>query len=164
MKFRKKPVVIEAVRWNGNNLQELILFGLSDAYELGLGRLQVSTLEGGHIASPGDWIIKGVKNEFYPCKPDIFTQTYEPAEGESEMDKSIDESVKATTLSFMENLNEHVPANLARKRTIVLECAYSINLPWDDIVFSQHIKKMIELKTERGKEVVVYKIFKLERI
>jgi hypothetical protein len=41
--------------------------------------LLIDTLEGAHTASPGDWIIRGVKGEFYPCKPDIFTQTYEPA-------------------------------------------------------------------------------------
>lgn len=42
-------------------------------------QLWIKTLEGGHIASPGDWIIRGVKGEFYPCKPDIFASTYDPA-------------------------------------------------------------------------------------
>jgi len=77
MKFRKKPVVIEAMQWNGDNIGELVMWGLTGTYMLSNDRLQVSTLEGEHIASKGDWIIKGVQGEFYPCKPDIFEQTYE---------------------------------------------------------------------------------------
>ena len=81
VRYRKKPVVIEAVQWTGDNLQELISFGLVGAYLLATDKqLQVTTLEGGHVASMGDWIIKGVKGEFYPCKPDIFKQTYDPVE------------------------------------------------------------------------------------
>lgn len=78
-KFRKKPVVIEAVRWfklgdhpevrqhnqPGPQSPDQRIFGWID------------TLEGGHIVSPGDWIIRGVAGEFYPCKPDIFAATYE---------------------------------------------------------------------------------------
>ncbi len=82
--FRKKPVVIEAVQYHGPE----------DAFVLGQftrtpgaiwwdeGHVcHVRTLEGEHIATPGDWIIRGVKGEFYPCKPDIFAATYEPAAG-----------------------------------------------------------------------------------
>lgn len=77
-KFRKKPVVIEAVQWTGSNKSDVALLG-------GRGRwvgdtLLVETLEGTMQAVPGDWIIKGIKGEFYPCKPDIFEATYEPAE------------------------------------------------------------------------------------
>ena len=64
MKFRKKPVVIEAVQ-------------LRDDTD---GKFKITTLEGVHTANIGDWIIRGVKGEFYPCKPDIFTATYEPVE------------------------------------------------------------------------------------
>ena len=84
MKFRKKPVVIEAIQWNGINLEELKWF-MKDkfngtvvsevTFELG-----IPTLEGTMTASLGDWIIKGVAGEFYPCKPDIFVATYEPKE------------------------------------------------------------------------------------
>jgi hypothetical protein len=87
-KFRKKPVVIEAVCWTGQNLDEVMVFCQGDAtLELtvrGSSELVIATLEDGrdaeakHIASRGDWIIKGVKGEFYPCKPDIFDATYEP--------------------------------------------------------------------------------------
>lgn len=81
MKYRKKPVVIEAVQWSGNNLNEILDF-MKDKqpnyYEDDEKKLlTIQTLEGNMIASVGDYIIKGVQGEFYPCKPDIFEQTYE---------------------------------------------------------------------------------------
>lgn len=73
-KYRKKPVVIEAEQW----------FKFDDVPEAHIQPLIVNankgwidTLEGGHEVTPGDWIIKGIKGEFYPCKPDIFEATYE---------------------------------------------------------------------------------------
>lgn len=78
MKFRKKPVVIEAKQFFGDpNLQECLDWiggncGGDDT------RIVIQTLEGDMTASKGDWIIRGVKGEFYPCKPDIFEATYEP--------------------------------------------------------------------------------------
>ena len=94
MKFRKKPVIIEAVRWTGSNIEEVLpFFGdfsklpNTDGYvHPGSGHcppegtLDIPTLEGVMTARAGDWIIKGVKGEFYPCKPDIFEQTYEAAD------------------------------------------------------------------------------------
>lgn len=84
MKFRKKPVVIEAVQWTENNESEVTAFlkmGEFSSAGYVKGRyVEIGTLEGTMIASPGDWIIKGVKGEYYPCKPDIFAATYEPAE------------------------------------------------------------------------------------
>lgn len=83
-KFRKKPVVIEAMKYNGGRSADQDLI---DWIETGNRRcvvhathLVIATLEGDMIASPGDWIIKGIKGEFYPCKPDIFEATYEPVE------------------------------------------------------------------------------------
>lgn len=77
-KYRKKPVVIEAMQW-GDNISELTSFlSLSDRImKFTNSVLEIDTLEGTMIARKGDWIIKGVKGEFYPCKPDIFKQTYE---------------------------------------------------------------------------------------
>ena len=79
-KFRKRPVVVEAVQWDGTPT-------LADVERLageGLLRhnhqLVIPTREGVMTADPGDWIIKGVEGEIYPCKPDIFEATYEPAE------------------------------------------------------------------------------------
>ena len=77
-KFRKKPVVIEAVQWTGENIDELRAFtGVSFSISFENGRIPIQTLEGEITADVGDWIIKGVKGEFYPCKPDIFEQTYD---------------------------------------------------------------------------------------
>jgi hypothetical protein len=79
MKYRKKPIEVEAFRWNGtaeshNWLREWTNGKVNLVTE---GRLQVLTLEGAIYASVGDWIIKGIQGEFYPCKPDIFKKTYE---------------------------------------------------------------------------------------
>ena len=79
-KYRKKPVVIEAVQFTGKNKPEIAKFvGInpmewSNHPEVGIA---IDTLEGTITARPKDWIIKGVKGEFYPCKPDIFEATYE---------------------------------------------------------------------------------------
>ena len=110
MKYRKKPVVIEATQWfvNGDHPEDGmevfecgefkgdLLEGKVVRYyrtpECNGSRKCVrcgdimhnhgwtETLEGGHIVCPGDWIITGVAGERYPCKPDIFEKTYEPAE------------------------------------------------------------------------------------
>lgn len=108
MKYRKKPVVIDATRWwkNGDHPQDeskemcgaypndtflsegtvVRYFRRPDGVELNpcanCGRRMhdhgwIDTLEGGHIVCPGDWIITGVKGQFYPCKPDVFAATYE---------------------------------------------------------------------------------------
>ena len=92
MKYRKNPVVIEAVQWNGLNLQEVknfvgdsLIYDIHDtAWEVGesapVVNMKIKTLEGNMQVSIDDYIIKGVQGEFYPCKPDIFEQTYEKVE------------------------------------------------------------------------------------
>jgi len=80
-KYIKKPVVIEAIQFTGRNSAEIHEFCGDKVLEpVGQEYLEVVTLEGNHIANPGDFIIKGVKGEFYPCKPDIFNLTYEISE------------------------------------------------------------------------------------
>ncbi len=86
MKYRKKPVVIDAIQWTGKNLLECQKFlGMSfsrhqaDRNPGGKSEIVVLTLEGEHIASCGDYLIRGVKGEHYPCKPDVFEMTYEAA-------------------------------------------------------------------------------------
>ena len=94
MWFTKKPVTIQAIQWTGENLREVITFtygppdtrshhaGMAwDTYRDLVARdgLKIYTLEGKMLASPGDWIIRGVKGELYPCKPDIFQETYAAA-------------------------------------------------------------------------------------
>lgn len=81
MKYRKKPVVIEAVQWTGKNLNDLLLWAKRDiGVDLSTDQLKIKTLEGVMTADLGDWIIRGVKGEYYPCKPDIFEATYEDAD------------------------------------------------------------------------------------
>ena len=83
MRYRKKPIVIEAIQWNGTNVDEVADFMERSAVMTDEDdRFHIPTLEGDIWASKGDFIIKGVKGEFYPCKPDIFAATYEPVEGE----------------------------------------------------------------------------------
>lgn len=87
--YRKKPVVIEARQFTEHNCDELHDWianggwGVTAGWTPSIGAgdyLLIETLEGTMRAEVGDWIIKGVKGEFYPCKPDIFEQTYEPVE------------------------------------------------------------------------------------
>ncbi len=81
-KFRTKPVVIEAIQFHNtkDGLAEVLAFVGYDVVEIGGGIPVIRTLEGSMKVSDEDWIIKGVAGEFYPCKPDIFTQTYERVE------------------------------------------------------------------------------------
>ena len=80
-KFRKKPIVIEAIQYDGENYSELLEFAedtfCANPYT---HTTFIKTLEGIMYFYPGDWIIKGVAGEFYPCKPEIFDQTYEAVE------------------------------------------------------------------------------------
>lgn len=75
-KYRKKPVVIEAIQWDANNWDEVQNF-VGEGCEIEGRSIFINTLEGEMKAQDGDYIIKGIKGEFYPCKPDIFEQTYE---------------------------------------------------------------------------------------
>jgi hypothetical protein len=100
MKFRKKPIVIEATQWNRNgdhpddgdsSIEGLVVRYYRRPDDSGERACEkcgvrmhdhgwIDTLEGGHVVCPGDWIITGVKGERYPCKSDIFDATYEPVE------------------------------------------------------------------------------------
>lgn len=98
MKYRKRPVIVEAIQWTGDNFDEIYAWGNPEGqtltakivmegmgWEIGKekpGRLAIETLEGDMKAEVGDWIIRGIKGELYPCKPDIFAATYEPVREE----------------------------------------------------------------------------------
>lgn len=93
-KFRKKPVTVFAIQYNGINHNEIIIFTDGAAkYQSAVGsssdgsgglesysKLTIATLEGDMLVSENDWVIQGIKGEFYPCKPDIFAATYELAD------------------------------------------------------------------------------------
>jgi hypothetical protein len=78
-KFRKKQIVIDALIWNGENLQEVddFLKQTTHGFTWNDESMFIETLEGKMTAQKGDYIIKGINGEFYPCKPDIFEKTYE---------------------------------------------------------------------------------------
>lgn len=82
MKFRKKPVVIEAFRLGekGEPTPAPAWFPSPKRKNITKNGIIIETLEGNHLALWGDWIIKGINGEFYPCKPDIFDKTYEKVE------------------------------------------------------------------------------------
>jgi len=87
MKYKKKPVIIDALHWDGSLAKmltineyfpELVTTHLDSNKQQGSVRMwSIATLEGYHVVSKGDYIIKGIKGEFYPCKPDIFELTYD---------------------------------------------------------------------------------------
>ena len=114
MKFRKKPIVVEAIQWLVYNYPDVVRFAEETNQTVRLDRdtfreysevgLMVDTLEGMVIASPGDWIIRGVHGELYPCKPDIFEETYEEA-----ADKHFADDGKMFPL--IENLIERMQKN-----------------------------------------------------
>src|SRR6266702_4793512 len=92
-KFRKKPVVIEAIQFleagslsgfKSNRVEVAAFLGKAGHYDFDTGSFLISTLEGTMQAVWDDWIIKGVKGEFYPCKPDIFEATYEEVDAATE--------------------------------------------------------------------------------
>ena len=93
MKYRKKPVVIDAMQFTNESKLELLDFVTCKSYtthdENGKPELLIDTLEGQMVARLGDWIIKGVKGEFYPVKDDIFQQTYERSSDEASKCKEI---------------------------------------------------------------------------
>lgn len=85
--YRKKPVTVEAIQWTGKNTEEILKWcedaelevqneAINNVYYTYIN-LYINTLEGRMKASKGDYIVKGINGEFYPCKPDIFTKTYE---------------------------------------------------------------------------------------
>lgn len=82
-KFRKRPLVIDAIQWTEDNKNEVLEFVGEDGYYTELigaregPAFVLQTLEGRAFVMPDDWVIRGIKNEIYPCKPDIFEETYE---------------------------------------------------------------------------------------
>lgn len=75
--YKKRPIVIQAVQWTGDNQTEMLKFCERCFSKMEKDNLVVVTLEGDMTASVGDYIIRGIQGEFYPCKPDIFELTYE---------------------------------------------------------------------------------------
>ena len=82
MKYRKKPVLVDALRWTGANyadMETFLEFPHNGHFDIG-SRLRIHTLKGTMTAIPGDWIVRGVAGEYYPVCDGIFQKTYEPYE------------------------------------------------------------------------------------
>lgn len=109
MKFRKKPVMIEAVQWTGGNANEIESFVNQVMLTKDSGPFEefiITTLEGDMKAKTGDWIIKGVKGEFYPCKPDIFEATYEAVDEDIALIAMANEAKDEPEKDFFEVMKE----------------------------------------------------------
>jgi len=105
MKFRKKPVIIDAMQYDGEVNPEIIKFCPTITIDLEKIEIFIPTLEGNMRVSKGDWIIKGVKGEFYPVKPDVFAETYEKVVDELTIDDLKDlakQSYKFTNAQLFE--------------------------------------------------------------
>lgn len=139
---RKKPVIIECMKFDGVNFDEVGKF-CGDAVEFpfnterGCAEVIIKTLEGNHHASTGDIIIKGVNGEFYPCKPDIFEKTYEfvdPLEAKRSRQISFTRSLGHLTASKKVNAST-VPAGMEKecsqffKRATPMESRATSRLP-----------------------------------
>jgi hypothetical protein len=111
IKYRKKPVVVEAWQWNGlvigEDIEDVRVFleqwgcwvVIESEQNFGIGggyynrfdyEIYIETLEGRMHVSKGDYVIRGIKNEFYPCKPDVFVRTYELVGDEEWVDQGVD--------------------------------------------------------------------------
>lgn len=78
-RYAKKPIIIEAIKWDGFNIEEVLRFS-DKCYLINGKNMKIHTLEGVMNASVGDFIIRGIQGEYYACKPDIFLETYDSLE------------------------------------------------------------------------------------
>ena len=139
-KHRKKPVEVEAVQWTGENLGDLYVWGANMELRGEGMTLYIHTLEGDMRASIGDYIIKGVKGEFYACKPDIFEMTYESATDtnvpttRTNWDVLIEDKALLAEVAIknIKIFAEGWIAVLDRSRHTTCEAAIAANLAWLD--------------------------------
>lgn len=112
-KYRKKPVIIEAVIWTGNNIDEVkkLAKNATDNFIFDNNDLFIETLEGNMKVSVGDYIIKGVEGEFYPCKHGIFKETYETVSMVSDNDRT---TVPMSQYRKLENKNKKLRNTINR--------------------------------------------------
>ena len=120
-KYRKKPVIVEAVVWTGNNIDEIKELAKNAVEHIIFvdNNLYIETLEGNMNASIGDYVIKGIAGEFYPCKPDIFKETYETVSMVSDNDKT---TISMSEYRKLENKNKKLRNTINRlKRELEVE-------------------------------------------
>lgn len=119
MKYRKKPVVIEAVQWTGDNHNEILQLAKgcdrSVAFSNDGSTLMIPTLEGDHLAGIGDWIIKGVQGELYPCKPDIFAATYDAVQDENDK-QALDDGIYLSAILVKDGVASRTKRYMSAKK------------------------------------------------
>lgn len=117
-KYRKKPIIVEAVIWTGNNIDEVKELAKSAVENIIFvdNNLYIETLEGNIKVSIGDYIIKSIKEEFYPCKPDIFKETYETVSMVSDNDKT---TVPMSEYRKLENKNKKLRNTINRLKRVI---------------------------------------------
>jgi hypothetical protein len=119
-KYRKKPVVIEAIKYQGeSNYIEICNFvgkTLQMEYKDTAQSLIIPTLEGEMTASKGDFVIKGINGEFYPCKPDIFEKTYESVDEHSSDEFTVEQTTKDGVLKQKDDCSLKVVVSVDSKR------------------------------------------------
>ena len=163
-RYRKRPVVVDAMQWTGLNLEEVKEFVgealtydiLDTAWEVGKGRphvfMKIKTLEGDMEVSEKDFIIKGVNGEFYPCKPDIFQKTYMP---ESTEDKPIGRLIDAD--KYKHGLECAVTCTLHDERSQEILKAMLMVLDMQPTAYDpDKVVKQLEKKIQTHKRVAEY--------
>ena len=158
MKYRKKPIVVEAIKFDGSNGDEIIRWAHKDLPKEANSiitlwprpSLNIRTLEGGMTASPGDWVIKGIKGEFYPCKPDIFEATYEKVGEEKLM------GIKEAVCVLCEELRKDSAYRFAWKSNIAMQFIdmvhrYSYDFPDLNKIANAAAEEFLILLTEERK-------------
>lgn len=123
MKYRKKPVVIDAVQWlrTKKSWDEIHEMGSFDwvGGEMGTDTFFIKTLEGNMKVMPDDWIIKGVNGEFYPCKPDIFEKTYEAASALPENKEDEERQLRKVKAVIADMLEKGLVDSLYHKKVLM---------------------------------------------
>ena len=149
-KYVKKPIVVEAVQYNGNNVQEILNFCGGTAVVGTLNEITIKTLEGPLHVSDGDFIIKGVEGEFYPFKQDIFEKTYDVVEDGVRL-QTFGEKAVGITFNPSSSDEVHEAKMLAAKQIDLLEKVHikltndSANTSWvRNVLRTQAFNLMIQ--------------------
>ena len=151
--YKKKPVIIEAVQFDGLNPTEIKDFvGENCEIEIydnevtpPVARIVIHTLEGDMEVSKGDYVIKGVKGEFYSCKPDIFQQTYESAEIQKELEEEYKDYVENDPV-YSKLVNGIVGLDIARH--FAEWQASQMPMPEDTVLFQKGVAEGRRLEKE----------------
>jgi len=145
MQYRKKPIVVDAIRWTGDNGRDicsrwiLSVMPIAEGCYLTLydGKMAINTLAGEMNVSVGDWVIRGVAGELYPCDPAVFEASYEPAE------QADDGSVSAAEVIHKPVFIGYV-GQTVRLPSVRCTCGYTPSGPGDaDTMMTMHLASMM---------------------